>query len=102
MNPYVITVSLFLVSLSLGTGILLFRTRSTASKVMGAGLVLFWLGTALAAWGPENTATRSEGPGVMVIQKSAILPVAYVMGAGILLFAGGFVFHATQSRKRDP
>ena len=89
---------------SVATAILFFRTRSKMAGVMTAGVAIFWLGAALAFWGPRTITTishpTSDGAhyeSYATIEKP-LLPTLYMIFAGKLIFVFGFLSYAIGAR----
>ena len=94
------TLSFCFFAISVATVIIYVRTRSKQSLVMCAGLALLWLGLIFAFFGPKTTTTLgpelSAGGHTASITTivSPSLPIGYLLGVGIVLFAIGFFAHA--------
>ena len=95
-----LTLAVCFFAISVASVIIFIRTRSKQSLVMCAGLALLWLGLIFAFFGPKTTTTLgpelSDGGHLasMTTIVSPSLPIEYLLGVGIVLFAIGFFAHA--------
>ena len=103
MKYGLIAAGFFLVLITIGAIVIYARTGSRASIVMISGAAIFWIGAGLTLFGPQNRkVSRSSPPDAasdvwiesMTVIATPALPVGYIMGAGLLLLAVGFLFHA--------
>lgn len=103
MKFALIATGFFFLFVTLSAVTLLVRTGSLASKIMVSGVAMFWIGVALLIFGPRAQVTDGQYPrgptsevsiqGVIVTETPS-LPVGYIMLAGLMLLAAGYLVHA--------
>jgi hypothetical protein len=106
VNQHTTLLYLILPLISVAAVILFVRTRSGAAIVMCAGMAVYWLGFALLFLGPKKE-IRYTSPmdnresGVhrrsITVRKTPTLPVGFIMSAGLIIFAGGFLYYVARA-----